>query len=122
MALSIATLPMRNVAMLSSSFSGAALGVASKTNKSVKLVAFQVRASGSDSQEAVRQFALRGFQAKRALKVSSTLSQLVRAHEDQWACVLKLLFVLLWIWKGTVFRATAAVLQGIFLNDNRLLH
>lgn len=61
------------MAKLSSSFSvssGAAL-CASKA-KSVKLVAFQVRAAAgsSDSQEAVRQFALRGFHAKRALKVS----------------------------------------------------
>lgn len=49
--------------------------------KSVKLVsggtAFKVQAAaaagsgGSDSQEAVRQFALRGFQTKRALKVGS---------------------------------------------------
>jgi hypothetical protein len=58
---------------LSSSFSvssGAALGAYKP--QSVRLVsgaAFKVRAAASDSQEAVREFALRGFHAKRALKV-----------------------------------------------------
>lgn len=75
MASSIASLPMHNVATLSSSFSvasSATLAGASQPVKSVKLAAFQVRAAAS-SEEAVRQFALRGFQTKRALKVIAGL-------------------------------------------------
>jgi hypothetical protein len=68
-----------NVKKLSSSFSissGAAIGAyMPRCAKLVRGAAFKVRAA-SDSQEAVREFALRGFHAKRALKVSTALQLL----------------------------------------------